>query len=93
MRSRVSVSASSERDAAGGDDPAVGRDFPFDLVETAEPAGHARARFEARAGTCGGRELERPEGRNPQPQRGIGIAASARRPRQARPPARASRRE
>ena len=76
MRSRLSASASGERDAACGNHPAIRRHFSFYLVETAEPAGNARARFEVRAGTCGGRELERPEGRNPHLQRGISITVS-----------------
>jgi len=76
MRSRLSVSASGERDAACGNHPAIRRDFSFYLVETAEPAGNARARFEVRARTCGRRELEWPEGRNPHLQRGISMTAS-----------------
>ena len=64
--------ASTKRDAACGNDPAIRRHFPFYLVETAEPAGHARARLEVGAGTGGGGKLERPEACNPQLQRGAG---------------------
>jgi len=66
MRSRLSVSASGQRDAARGNHPAIGRHFPFYLVETAEPAGHARTRLEVGAGTGGGGKLERPEAGNPE---------------------------
>ena len=76
MRSRLSVSASGQRDAARGNHPAIRRHFSFYLAETAKPAGNARARFEVRARTGRRRELEWPEGRNPHRQRSISITAS-----------------
>jgi hypothetical protein len=76
MRSRLSVSASGERDAARGNHPAIRRHFSFYLVETAEPAGNARTRLEVRARTGSRRELEWPEGRNPHLQRSTSITAS-----------------
>lgn len=76
MRIADRASASSQRDAACGNDPAIGRHFSFYLEETTKPAGNARTRFEVGTGTGSGGEFERPEARNPQRQRGIRIAFS-----------------